>query len=701
MAENPFQIVPTFLVASHPAIAAVVSAAEPIIETMIPESVAIPIRESPSLLHTQSHFFQLNRTLPLFKHEIVFPQGPHMGGLLLHVVCPAEFTGGVGRYITDIFTKWLVPAKRLYCASELNLAFQFVLCPEQKFYFQQKFFRFTHESDISMARSTVSRLIEDLRINILAVYRLRYLASLKSIPFEERQELMQQHLQSLFYPADVNADPTVYDQMHQFLLRLSQEEKFGWIKDNIRYLMHMRPESIDRTIYYEISAFSAHFRTSLAHSRDSRYISRIVAFHYLFKKALLQSLKEEPHERHISIKIVNSQLDGSDPVIGILMGMNLLKEGERFEVVHLLSAVQSCLPEVVAVADSFFVDRREEKIRIFYLEVKKPHHSSFLLSDIRHLKHSLPTILKRRVENVIHPIFMPRNEEEVLRNIVLLSKQIKFLRDLPHLTIHYEKQSDREISFLIVLVRLLKENDLPFKELSKGSSLKIAIDEIRSAGSLKRRCPKEAVVFRAIIDKAHFFRKDFSLDLKRARQQVVAELRKFIGEFRDYNGGMIHKQDEALEHLRKVIGAAATQHDILLENFFYSIRPGIMQTIHTAEHLSLLFKLLLEVLDEHLAHKGFSLKVLGEGKYFFAMIGACAPTFKEEVQSAVARLKIPSYDLTTTFLHIHEHATLGYVLRTEDLEKRAELQQTLLEAMLNWKINFSCSVGMMLGSNER
>jgi hypothetical protein len=689
---NPFQIEPTFISSTHPAIRGTVSTAEPVIEAMIPESVAIAIRESSSIVHMQSHFFRLSRHIPLFKHELLFPQGPHLGGLLLHVISPAEFTGGVGRYITDTFTRWLVPAKRLGCASGLNFAFQFSLYPQQQFFFQQEFFQFTQPSDLSLAGSTVSRLIEDVRINILAVYRLRYLASLKSIPFEERQELMQQHLHSLFYPADVNADPTVYDQMHQFLLKLSQEEKFGWIKDNIRYLMDTRPESVDRTIYYEISAFSSHFRTTLAHSRDSRYISRIVAFHYLFKKALLQSTKEEPHERHLSIKIVNSQLDKSDPMLGILMGMNLLKEGENFEVIHLLNAVQSCLPEVVAVEDSFFVDRREERVRIFYVEVKKPHHLSFSINDIRHLKQTLPTLLKRRVENVIHPIFMPRNEEEVLRNIVLLSKQIKFLRDLPHLTIHYEKQSDLEISFLIVLVRLLKEKDLPFRELCKGSGLKIAIDEIRSAGSLKRRCPKEAVVFRAIIDKRLFFRKDFSLDLKRARQQVVAELRKFIGEFRDYNGGMIHKQDEALENLRKVLGPFAAQHELLLENFFYSLRPGIMQTIHTGEHLAILFKLLLEVLDEDLVQKGFSLKVVGEGKYFFALIGAAATTFKEEVQSAVAKLKIASYDLTTTFLHVHELATLGYILRTEDMERRQELQQALLEAMLNWKINFSCAV---------
>jgi hypothetical protein len=308
----------------------------------------------------------------------------------------------------------------------------------------------------------------------------------------------------------------------------------------------------------------------------------------------------------------------------------------------------------------------------------------------------LPALFKKQVENVVHPIFMPRNEEEVLRNIVLLSKQIKFLRDLPHLTIHYEKQTDTEISFLIVLVRLLKENDLPFKDLIKNtqSNVHIAVDEIRSAGSLKRRYPKEAVIFRAILDKSHFFRKDYSLDLKRARQKVCSELKTLFGEFRDYNGGMIHKQDEALEQLRKLIGFAASEHEILLENFFYSLRPGIMQTVHSPETLKTLFDLLLETLKEDLALKGFCLKVAMNNKYFFAIITAAAPSFKEEIQTAIARLKIPSYDLTSTFLHVQQITTIGFIFRSEEIERRSQFQQTLQESMLKWKINFSCQVAM-------
>jgi len=117
-----------------------------------------------------------------------------------------------------------------------------------------------------------------------------------------------------------------------------------------------------------------------------------------------------------------------------------------------------------------------------------------------------------------------------------------------------------------------------------------------------------------------------------------------------------------------------------------------MQTVHSSEILRTLFDLLLKVLEEDLSQKDFILKVTSTPTYFFLMIGAVAPTFREEVQAAIARLKIASYDLTSSFLIVQEYATLGLIFRSEDPEKRKVLQQILLEAMLNWKIHFSCQV---------
>ena len=59
---------------------------------------------------------------------------------------------------------------------------------------------------------------------------------------------------------------------------------------------------------------------------------------------------------------------------------------------------------------------------------------------------------------------------------------------------------------------------------------------------LRKKYPKEANIFQLQIDKDPFLRADHSLDLHQARQSIVEELEKVIGEVRDYNGGLISKQ---------------------------------------------------------------------------------------------------------------------------------------------------------------
>lgn len=689
--DHLFGIRPTFSSTNDPSFEKYWVACQELIEKIIPESSWLDIRSCSSQEDLQASYYHLSRSTPIFQYELV----PHSEeAIAVRMLCLSDFTEGAQHYIADFFSRWLVPGKILPCIGSLSVDFEFIHYPNHRFYFQQDFFRFAHSGDVSIALGNISRLIEEAKINILAVYHARYVSSLKSLSPQQRNFIIRENVSSLLNLPSANGERIGEPQMQRFLLKLTEEDTLGQVKKNISNLIDLHPQKFHQDLFYEMPAFTDQFRAHFATMRDPRHISKLIALHYLFKKTLLQTIQNAPQERHLSFKLLKTRLSGSDPILGILIGMNLLKETERFEKKHLIEAIQSCLPDARAISDSYVMDRREEKIRIFYLEIQKPDKTPFALQELRKLRQDLPLVLKRQVENVIHPIFMPRNEEEVLRNIVVLSKQIKFLRDLPQLTIHYEKQTDADISFLIVLVRVLKENDLPFKELlkSRESSVRFAIDEIRSAGSLKKRHPKEAVIFRAILEKPPFFRKDYSLDLKRARQKISQELRALLGEIRDFNGGMIHKQDEALEQLRKILSSAALSHEVLLENYFYSLRPGIAQTVLAPETLRTLFDLLLKVLAEDLGQKIFTLKSSSEGKFFFIAIGAAAPSFREDVAAAVAKLRIPSYDLTTTFLYIQEFATLGYIFRSEDSERRSLLLQTVQDAMLQWKINFSCQL---------
>ena len=74
-------------------------------------------------------------------------------------------------------------------------------------------------------------------------------------------------------------------------------------------------------------------------------------------------------------------------------------------------------------------------------------------------------------------------------------------------------------------------------------------------------------------------RSDGSLDFYSARQKITALIFSAIGEFRDYNGGIIIKQQELLQRLKEKFPEITAQDPELLETFFYALTPLEKQAV--------------------------------------------------------------------------------------------------------------------------
>ncbi|HEX2583206.1 MAG TPA: hypothetical protein VHL30_03730, partial [Chlamydiales bacterium] len=555
--------------------------------------------------------------------------------------------------------------------------------------------------DQEIAERNLKPLIEEMRLNIQAVYRARYIASLKSISIEQRNGMIKENLSKILNIPKSDFDRSLFDQMQQFLMKLGREEKMNEIQKAIVEKTQARPKAFDRGMFAEMTYFTILFKDQFAFKRDSRHISRVIALHYLFKKALLDTLRKSPSERHVRFKVYKTKLNGEQNILGILFAINILRESERMDKQFILDAIHSCLPLVDTVKDSYLFDQREKKLFLAYLEIHKPSFEPFRIEEIKLLRQKLGTEIKKQIENDVHPIFLPRNEEEIARNLILLSQQLRYNRDLPQVSIHYEKQSESELFFSILMARLLLPTAKGLRELivSGESELKLSIDEIREIGKLKRKIPKEASMLCVALDKAPFFRPDYSVDLLRARQKVAYELSKVIGEYRDFNGGMILKQEESLLSLRSSLGTMSQEIEFLLENYFYSLRPGIMQTVLPTEVLNAHFGLLIHL------RKNPNCEVLEKKtERFFLFFGRInLPGLKENIEIAVERLKIPSYELTSCSLQFparfsvgppssHYHSSIdllrspmdsaiGYIYRSETPEAIERLQEAIQQAI--------------------
>lgn len=483
------------------------------------------------------------------------------GHLSLHLVCRHRLN--VGKFFYEMIHRWLLPGRRLDVAFFFSSDFKYPDVGPHLYTIAEMAIRFDKEVDRDHIEHNLRVIETEIRLGMVSVYHA--------------SRLLEMHL-------------------------LSAQEKNGILQEKISKLIQRNPEEIDYDIFGELQHFVVMSKEEFKTPRDPRHLSRLVTLFYLFRKSIERDQEKKPGKRHIRLKLASVQLDlpwGQKKVLGVCVALNFLRLNELFEERHLIRALQNGLPGIKAVADSFFVNEGDQGIHTLYLEIEKENGEDFTFSELQHLRKFLPEEVKRTVEVPHSSIFMPRNEEEIIRHVVSLSGQLRFVKDLPQVILIFDEQKEGDLYFTVLLVRILYPNSSSIQTLfSKEDSVMTYIpDRVKRVGMLRKRYPKEATVFRLRFSSKPFLRDDHSVDLFRARQAIIQEMQRLIGDVRDYNGGMIAKQIELLGALQQLLGNDRASRR-LLESFFHAIYPIEARSIVPPEQLKKLFLLWKQLLED-------------------------------------------------------------------------------------------------------
>ncbi len=381
------------------------------------------------------------------------------------------------------------------------------------------------------------------------------------------------------------------------------EEKRGDIQKRVDHIVHRFPSFFDFDFFPFIEHYfsrvnSEYFRFHLI----GQMSSNLCAF-YLLRKTMINACEKRSHKRHLWIKIWKRHLDlplGKEEVLGLLIGLNFLKEYEMFSEKHLMKAIDSVLPKVSFLEESLYHYRDvKHRFSLFYLEIDS--------NQKERLKRELPFAFKERIEHLQHSLFMPRNEEEVMRHIVTLGKELRFSKDLPQVIFSFDHQGESHIYFTVILTHILLPGGVKGKELiAKLTELHPEIEKIKKIGLLRRKYVKEALVFKVAFPFYDFLRKDQSIDLYLARLFILKQLEKVWGPVRDYNGGMLLKQNEVFVCLHRLLKEKALKYSLLLDQFFHSLKPVEKRSVSDPKALKILFELLVQVIEQRKKHLRYS-----------------------------------------------------------------------------------------------
>lgn len=554
----------------------------------------------------------------------------HRAPCALSVLLLCKYRLNACNFFYDMVSRWLLPQKRvnveLFFASDVRLPH----LSDDLLSVAEIVVHLKSATDVEEVRRNLHAIETEIRLGIVSNYHARRILEFKGLSADGKTAMIQEKIGSLIQSHSKDFDQGIFSQMQHFLVCVREDFK---------------------------------------NLRDYHHISRIISNLHSLRKFIKQNVQVYPNKRHVIFKFLKAKLTPPSqkerPVLGILAGLNFLRQHEIFETAHLIGAIQKNIPQAKLVDGSAFVDKGEAGLQTLYVEIEKSDGTDFDLEEIHRLKLVLPDQIKGHIEQLTHPIFMPRNDEEVLRNIMALSRQIRFVGDMPHLIISFDEQKGDELCFTVILVRVQPESAPTVQELfaAKRTGLKYIPDRVRRVGHVRKKYEKEATVFRTVIPSKDFLRVDHSVDLYKAREYVLGEVSRVIGEIRDYNGGMIYKLSESLNALKGVLGKGVDP--ILLEKFFYGLTPIEMRSSLDTEPLKHFFCTLQQAI------RSDALEIKEESRRIFVVYPGADPKRKKAVEG----LSLPPHRLVSFSLDIHDILYQGYMLLSEDKEEQAHFLQ--------------------------
>ncbi len=533
----------------------------------------------------------------------------------------AAYRKDILSFFIDLSTNWLLPGKAL-CISKFNFTREEgqVAC--------EAVISATTFEEMEIIYENFTLMEDEIKLGIKSAYHAKKLMELKGLFLMEKEAFVREALRDRVLRFSIFFDYDIFSWMHKFFAAVSEEVKEG---------------------------------------RSSQALSRIICNCYLISQKLLDGLEDAPDKRHFFLKLMPHAIStpfGEKLILGCSVGMNFLKENEVLEDRQLLRAIRKYCPEASVIDGSYFV-KKEEKTLVFYLEVEV--EDSFTFEEIALLKKELKEQVKQSIESLVLPVFMPRNEEEVMKYMVTLSSQVTRADDLPQIVIMFNEQTSEDLIFTLIIVRPLILEGPSIKDILVKENFDFQFEKVRGAGLIRKSVSKEASQIILSLKKNGFLRDDFVVDLYKARQAIVAWLEKHLGPLRDYNGGMISRQMEIFLQFQENFTHAGPLHEHHLSNFFHALYPIELRTslpVECFHEFYLVFCRLLasdqDILDSE-----------EDGRYYICL------KERSGVLDAVLALNIPSFRLLQLQLTVNETKVLGFVLFSDSPQERNHFYQTI------------------------
>ena len=490
--------------------------------------------------------------------------------------------------------------------------------------------------------------------------------------------------------------------LSQQLEQLSCRTKLTLAKQQLEKLCFKFPRLVGNLGFKELDRIAAILDDDFVQQRGMLHLCKLAYSIAIMRKNLSQEALFLSSRRYYDVRIMPFSLHftfGSKPILGILTHAYLSDKYEAFDEEHILLKIRKHISEAQLVKGSVYAFQLPKNgIKTLYFEVDKKSGLPFSPDEIKRLKTFLVQEIELCVEKLVPRIFMTRNEEEVLKNILTLSREVRRPSDSPEVMILLDQQTSQEAVFTIIVVQPhhKKTPDISEQFAKLQGSFSFFLERSQVVRYLKKKYPIKACVFRIHLPKdPSILRSDLSINFYLARQKICSLLAQVIGNFRDFNGGIILKQRETLSSFMEDFPELSSQNTDLLETFFHSISPIEAQTFLSKASLAILFDLFLKAQNFNLIKPSdYFLQFHQTEDELFVMIRLSDKNPKASLDQIFSPLQ--SRTITTT-LSLQNSHFLGYLLSSIAPPIQEELKGTISQTLNKRKQSIESQKILKLG----
>lgn len=470
---------------------------------------------------------------------------------------------------------------------------------------------------------------------------------------------------------------------------ISFHPTFFVVHERIQKALKAFPSTIDSSILNDLYLFYLLTTQEYLNHRTASHLFRLILSIHFMQKKLLRAEISSSNRRDLKIRWIPTQLIfpfTSKPVLGCLVGFNILNRYELFDEENILLALQKHLPELRLVRESKYCHNSKfRSLRVFYLEIEKDGDSIPLSSSEENLlKRKFEEKLKNSIQTLSPSIFIKLNEEEAYKQILVLSQQIQSFHDLPQAYITFDRQTGTEIIFRVSLVFISPFHRFSLKD--QFFDCTFIPERFIPVKFLDSHSVVGHIFLLSFPRTLDFLRTDGSLDFYSARKKIVNLLFRTLGEFRDYNGGILIKQQDLLDSFKGEFSELTKVDPERVEHFFYAIMPLEKQVLLPLNVLSSMFRYFLKLSKELFSDPEvpYDFKIYPQDRQIHFLIRAERSFLDQLINELIQNEKFENLDPVYNIVEFNEASFLNCALLQPKMQDFTYFLEFIPDILNKW-----------------